>query len=463
MLIFIFQAIWMFIDELAGKGLDMAIVGKFLFYYSPNLIPNVLPLTILLASIMTFGNFAENYEFAAMKASGISLQRAMKSLIIFIFLLSIGTFFFANNVIPEAEYKSYNLRRNIAKLKPALVISEGMFNDIGGVNLKVKDKYGDNDEFLKDVIIHEKNSKGENVKVIKAKDGELVSSENSNIIQLILKDGNYYEDLTKKKGKKNNYPHTKAHFASYTMNIDLSTLNDVDLNEQRVSNTYKMLNIEELKYAADSLEKNLTEIIENFGESIYARSAKISTRSQNRVVKNDSVLKNETIINYHSNVLSFIEENRKEKILELASINIKATKGTIENKKVELKRRTKLINLHKIMMNDKIALALSCIVLFFVGAPLGAIVKKGGLGLPIVIAIALFITYFFLGTFAKNLAEDNSLNPHLSSWISTSVLLPLGIFLTRRATADKSVFDFHGSLNKRFSFLKKKSSKKKEE
>ena len=463
MLIFIFQAIWMFIDELAGKGLDLAIVGKFLFYYSPNLIPNVLPLTILLASIMTFGNFAENYEFAAMKASGISLQRAMKSLIIFIFLLSIGTFFFANNVIPEAEYKSYNLRRNIAKLKPALVISEGIFNDIGGVNLKVEDKYGDNDQFLKDVIIHEKNNKGENIKVIKAKDGELVSSESSNVIQLILKDGNYYEDIKEKNARESKHPHTKAHFVSYTMNIDLSELNNVDLDEQRVTNTYKMLNIEELKYAADSLEKDLTKIVENFGASIYIRSANISApkkvKNQNDTIKNNSV--KDSITDYKSDVLKLVNKNKKERILELALNNISGTKGTIEGKREEFKRRTKLINLHKIMMNDKIALALSCIVLFFVGAPLGAIVKKGGLGLPIVIAIALFITYFFIGTFAKNLAEDNSLNPHLSSWISTSILLPLGIFLTRRATADKSVFDFYGAINKMFPFLKKKEIKKK--
>ena len=460
MLIFIFQAIWMFIDELAGKGLDLAIVGKFLFYYSPNLIPNVLPLTILLASIMTFGNFAENYEFAAMKASGISLQRAMKSLIIFIFFLSIGTFFFANNVIPQAEYKSYNLRRNIAKLKPALVISEGVFNDIGGNNLKVKDKYGDNDQYLKDVIIHQKNDRGENIKVIKAKDGELVSSEKSNIIQLILKDGNYYEDIQpKRRDKRNNYPHTKAHFATYTMNMDLSEINDVDLNEQRVTNTYKMLNIKELKYASDSLEKDLKTIIKNFGESIYMRSLNLSIPKNQTVKKNNKVndtIKNDSIAEYNSDLLSNLDKNQIEQIIDIAINNTKSSKSTIESKKDDLKRRTKLISLHKIMMNDKIALAFSCIVLFFVGAPLGAIVRKGGLGLPIVIAITLFIAYFFIGTFAKNLAEDNSMNPHLSSWVSTSILLPLGIFLTRRATADKSVFEFHGVINKLKSLFKKK-------
>ncbi|UOB17760.1 LptF/LptG family permease [Abyssalbus ytuae] len=452
MLIFIFQAIWFFIDELAGKGLDIAIVGKFLFYYSPNLIPNVLPLTILLASIMTFGNFAENYEFAAMKASGISLQRAMKSLIVFILLLSIGTFFFANNVIPAAEYKSYNLRRNIAKLKPALVISEGVFNDIGDLNLKVEDKYGENDKFLKNVIIHMKNTKNENSTVIKSKAGELVSSENSNIIQLILKDGNYYEEVEQKKRKQQTFPHAKAHFETYTMNIDLSELNDVDLEKENISNTYKMLNIQELKYTADSLEKDYSKIVTNFGNSIYIRAANLHEKKDSLFTKKDSITA------FEQNVLDMLDKNRELQIIDLALNTIRGAKNTVEGKKYDLKRRAKIINLHKIMMNDKIALALSCIILFFVGAPLGAIIRKGGLGLPIVIAIGLFITYYFIGIFAKNLAEDGSMNPHMSSWISTFILLPLGIYLTRRATADKEIFDI-GNVTEKITRLFKKKTK----
>lgn len=458
MLIFIFQAIWFFIDELAGKGLDIVIVSKFLFYYSPNLIPNVLPLTILLASIMTFGNLAENYEFAAMKASGISLQRAMKSLTVFIILLGAGTFFFANNVIPMAEYKSYNLRRNIAKLKPALVITEGIFNDIGDLNLKVKDKYGENDNFLKDVIIHQKNSKGENSVVIKAKDGELVSSENSNVIQLILKDGNYYEDLEQKDRSKQNYPHAKAHFETYTMNIDLSELNDVDLSQENVSNTYKMLNIKELAYTADSLEKDYSKIVSNFGNSIYSRSANLlSARNSKPKKTSDSVIASNKITPGHD-VFSLVNEKRKLDVIKVALGHTQTTKNTVEGKKHELKRRVKLINLHKILLNDKISLALICIVLFFIGAPLGAIIRKGGLGLPIVIAIGLFISYYFIGIFAKNMAEDNSLNPHLSSWVSLLILLPLSLYLTRRATSDKGILDFGGGVR---NFIDKIMKKKK--
>jgi len=189
MFIFIFQTIWLFIDDLAGKGLDIIIIGKFLFYLMPNLTEKVLPLTVLLSSILTFGTFAENYEFAAMKASGISLQRAMRSLIVFVILLCGVTFFFANSVIPASEQKIYNMRRNIAKVKPAAAIEEGVFSDFEGMSIKVAEKYGENDSDLRDVIIHQKTQTNVNNKVIKAIEGKLLSSENSDVIQLVLKDG----------------------------------------------------------------------------------------------------------------------------------------------------------------------------------------------------------------------------------------------------------------------------------
>jgi lipopolysaccharide export system permease protein len=162
MFIFIIQTFWLFIDEFAGKGLDAEIIFKFLTYYSPKLYPLVMPLSVLLASIMTYGTFAENYEFAAMKSTGISLQRALLGLTIFHFFLGVGSYYFSNNVIPYGEFKYFNLRRNLAKLKPALAITEGIFNEIGEMNIKVTRKYGENNRFLEDVIIHEKSPDNQN-------------------------------------------------------------------------------------------------------------------------------------------------------------------------------------------------------------------------------------------------------------------------------------------------------------
>ena len=174
-LIFIVQTFWLFIDDLAGKGLDFETIFKFLIYYSPKLIPIVLPLSILLASLITFGDLAENYEFAAMKSNGISLIRCMTGLFLIHITIGIGSYYFSNHVIPYGELKSYNLRRNLAKLKPAIAIREGMFNDLGQMSIKVKKKYGFEQRLLEDVIIHEKTIDHKNRIVIKAKKGELKS------------------------------------------------------------------------------------------------------------------------------------------------------------------------------------------------------------------------------------------------------------------------------------------------
>jgi lipopolysaccharide export system permease protein len=193
--IFILQTVWLFIAELAGKDLDFWMVIKFLLFATPRIIPLVLPLSVLLSSIMTFGNLAESYEFAAMKSAGISLQRALKIITIFIFFLSIVAFTFANNVIPYAEYKFLNFRKNIAQSKPALAITEGQFSDVGNYTIKVDKKSGENGNSLSGITIHKKSLFGDgNKTVIKAHDGELISNKKSNFLKLILKDGYYYED-----------------------------------------------------------------------------------------------------------------------------------------------------------------------------------------------------------------------------------------------------------------------------
>ncbi|MBT8325281.1 MAG: LptF/LptG family permease, partial [Winogradskyella sp.] len=255
MFIFVLQTIWLYITELAGKDLDLIVVGKFLLYFAPKMVPLVLPLTILLASIMVFGNFAENYEFAAMKSTGISLQRAMRSLSVFIFGLAIIAFFFANNVIPWSEFKSYNLRRNIAKVKPAMAIAEGQFNEVGNINIKVDKKSGDRGQFLEGVVIHEKsNTLRGNYKVIISETGELISSEDSNILQLELRNGNYYEEIVNRDARKNvSKPHARSYFDKYIINVDLEILNNQDLDEDTYTGRYNMLDIAGLNYTIDSL------------------------------------------------------------------------------------------------------------------------------------------------------------------------------------------------------------------
>nr|WP_317046426.1 LptF/LptG family permease [Muricauda brasiliensis] len=465
--IFIFQGIWLFIDDLAGKGLGMVIIGKFIFYFIPTLVDKVLPLTVLLSSILTFGTFAENYEFAAMKASGISLQRGMRSLIVFVLFLGLVTFFFANDVIPKSEQKMFNLRRNIAKVKPAAAITEGVFSDFEGtgqgMNIKVDKKYGEQDRFLDNVIIHKKTDQNINNTVIKAKAGELISSEESDIIQLVLKDGNYYEEIVKKDAKeKRKQPFAKSNFETYTINIDISELNDQDLEEDQNITTNKMKNVGRLIKDIDSLRENNLEKVTAFSKNVVNRmgafpvKAPIDTTTQKlELLKAKDTIQRDSIKSIDQFV-SGLEQWEQIQVMKKALNEVSSIINTVDSKKDELQSRYKFYNSHILSLHQKYALALSCIILFFVGAPLGAIIRKGGLGLPMVVAIILFLTYYFIGVFAGNYAKEGNIHPAIGAWLPTMIMLPLGISLTRRATADKGLVGFGHIFDRIKSLFKKK-------
>ncbi|MFD1161872.1 LptF/LptG family permease [Hwangdonia seohaensis] len=443
LLIFVLQTIWLYIKELAGKDLDMVVVFKFLAYFMPKLIPLVIPLTILLSSIMVFGSFAENYEFAAMKSTGISLQRAMSGLSIFIVVLGFTTFMFSNNVIPWAEYNSLNLRKNIAKLKPAMLLAEGQFNEVGDYNIKFASKSGDKGQYLNDVIIHIKGQGADsrtNSQMIKSVSGELIGKETSNVLKLILSDGNYYNDIYRKKPEeRNKQPFAKSTFEKYTINIDLSQINDnVDIDAKSDSDKYNMLNLSELNYTIDSLTKKRNSAHKTLSKSLYQRTN--ITRLKNIDVPKSKVKPKSDSI-YSGEILDLFETKNKSQLLDLALRNIKSTKQIIESKQLEQKFAKSNYNKHIVSFHEKLALGFACVILFFVGAPLGALIRKGGIGLPMVIAIVLFLAYHFIGIFAINSAKSGDFNPILASWFSTLVMFPLGLFLTKRATEDKGLFE----------------------
>ncbi|MBG43699.1 MAG: permease [Aequorivita sp.] len=457
MFIFVLQTIWLYISELAGKDLDVWIVLKFLWYVSPRLIPLVLPLTILVTSLMVFGSFAEKYEFAAMKSTGISLQRAMGSVIGFIVVLSITAFFFANNVIPYSEYKWQNLRRNISQFQPSMVISEGQFSQIGDMfNIKVEKKTGDRDQFLEDVVIHKKNEvkPNGNFTVIIANNGELASEEGSNTLSLILKEGNYYEEIqAKSAAKQKGEPFAKSYFDEYSINIDLTELNNKDVDKENNLNNQNMYNISELRVEIDSLSDSYSTDIQSYTKNMYYRSG-VEKLKENKI--SDSARPPAI-----SSILEIYNPAHQLQIVKLALNNAKGTLQTVDAKKVEFKNKTKRLNKTEIALHEKYALGIACIILFFVGAPLGAIIRKGGMGLPMVVAILLFLTYHFIGIFAKNSAEDGTMHPFIATWLSTAIMLPLSVWLTYRATTDQGIFDFDSfmqRIGRLFGIKRKKKS-----
>lgn len=428
--IFILQGIWLFIADLAGKDLDVFTIIKFLSFYAPTIVPLVLPLSVLLAGIMTFGSFSENYEFAAMKSAGISLNRAMRMLSLAIVFLSLITFVFANNVIPNAQYRFLNLRKNIIQQKPAMAIAEGQFNTIGNISIKVDKKSGENGELLDGVIMHIKNTSygfGANT-VIKSKKGILGSTEDSNLLQLTLLDGNYYENIQPSDiNDRKKQPFAKSSFKKYVINIDLSKLNKVDDNQEITSE--KMLNIGELKYSVDSLQNQYNKEVVSFSENIVTRNDNIfnSKKTQNIAVVDNKSTKD---------ILKILSSEQAKKVLELAKNNTISTEFSISNGKTDLEYKKKNINSHWIVIHEKFIMAYSCLLMFFIGAPLGAIIRKGGLGLPMVLAIIIFILYHFLNLFGRKLAEEDALPVMLGVWLSSIVLTPLAILFTYRATYD---------------------------
>jgi lipopolysaccharide export system permease protein len=436
MLIFVVQTVWVFIDEFAGKGLDITVLLRFLLYYSPKLIPLVLPLTVLLASIMTYGSLAEYYEFAALKSAGISLTRAMRSVFFISVILSGITFYVANTVVPFSEFKTYNLRKNLAKIKPALAISEGVFNDLGKSNIKVQDKHGSNDRYLTDVIIHQKQPDLKNTVVVKSKEGELKNADFSDGIQLVLKNGNRYEELKPKRAdrQKKRYPHSRVSFGTYTMNIDLRDFNNVDLSETKYTNTYKMQDINKLSFSIDSLQGIYNNDKVSYAKTTYIRTgvkAIHSTKKEEKIVYDG-----------FTNLISKYPDYAKKSISRQVQSKLNTLDSNLEAQKKTFFFKKKIINLHKIWYYDKFIVAISVLLMFLIGAPLGALIRKGGFGLPVVLALLIFLSYHFAGTFFKNSAEDGSISPFIGTTFPTIILFGLSLIIIQRARADKGMLGF---------------------
>lgn len=434
--IFVLQSIWLFIAELAGKDLDAMTIFKFIFYYSPIMVPLVLPLSILLASIMTFGSFAENYEFAAMKSGGISLGRAMKYLIVCSVLFSGIAFLFANNIIPEAQYRFINLRKSIIQTKPAMAIGEGQFSKIGTTTtIHVEKKSGENGSFLEGITMHMKKGEFSTVTtVIKAKKGVLKSDESTNLLQLDLLDGNYYEDIQPKKFEdRDKLPFAKSSFKKYTVTIDLAKLNGASEDGAEIVNAYNMLNMSELKYTIDSLQSSFNKDVLSYSENIDKTTESLTANAVVPIVNKVELPKSKKV---SEDLMSLFPADKKALVVDVAKNNINNTIFSLDGYKTDLEFKQNNINDHWIGYYDKLLVAYSCLLMFFIGAPLGAIIRKGGLGLPIVFAILIFIIFNFANTFGKKLAGQDAIPPFIGVAAGALILTPFAILFTYRATKD---------------------------
>ncbi len=444
--VLIMQALWLQFDKIAGKGIGLVIILKFLGYMALMMVPTALPVAILLSSIMALGSLAENYEFAAVKSAGISLQRFIRPLVILMFVMSIGNFLFLNYVFPYASLKSKNLIYNMRMKEPGLALVPGTFNtEIPNYSIKFDEKYGKDENFLKNVLIYELRSNAVNNKVITAQRGEIISEEGSRYLTLILEDGFYYEDIIANKSTRlarKKMAFTKAHFDKYEVNIDVSNIGDFDPDDVKYKTGKEMLSLMQLEFYIDSLQTPYREFVGNRAERLYA-SLRAGDLTRDTVTGNP----------LEPEILDNFDEENQGMLVDNAYITAQGNLDNLTNFKDTLKDRQKIINGYNTEFHKRIAFSVACLVLFFVGTPLGSIIRKGGFGLPMIIAIVIFVVYFFISTLGKNMAESNTVSPFIGGWLATFVLLPFGILLMIRATNDKGIFNVDAFLQPITNFI----------
>lgn len=437
--VLVMQNLWKVFDSIAGKGISIIFILKFLYYTALSLIPHALPIAVLLSSIMTLGNMGENYEFSAAKSAGISLQRLVRPLGILAILLSIVNFFVLNNVFPYAVFKQINLQQNIRKKQPEMALVPGSFNkDLPGFQIKFDEKYGEDENMLKNVLIYDLTKNNGNQKVITAERGKIVSEEGSRYMTMTLYNGYYFEEHVKSARtpkKRQKLPASSATFKEYEFNIDIGdTMNDGKLDSINGKGSPMMFSLKEIGDTIPKLKQNYDERIAMRAKNIFA-----NTWARELYKAPDSIKR--TVLD-SVNILNNFDLQSKINILNSATTKSSRALSNLKNYSGSLKWKRKVLNFYDIEYYNRVAFSLSCIILFFIGASLGSIIRKGGFGLPMVLAIGIYVVYFFSNSFGRNLAEESTITSLLASWISAIIMIPIALLLTRRATQDKGIFNF---------------------
>lgn len=443
------QFFWKYLDDLMGKGLGTFVILELLIYISASLIPLALPLAILLSSIMTFGNLSENNELTALKSSGLSLYRIMKPLMVVVIIIALCTFYFANYVIPVANLKWHSLIYDIQNTKISSIITPGVYsNELDGYAIKVDE--GTDDSF-KGITIHDHTSV-EVIKTIKADEGRIYKSENGKYLFFELKNGYVSEELSpqspsflpdgsRHQSKHSNRPSRRSSFEQATYKIDLSGFSLSRSQEEMFKDKHEMLNVFQISNAVDSVKKHAKSVQDNFLVSLKTDHAFLESHYFVNQSKNtDGIRKPNQFI---PNLIRFEELSNNEQLaaIQQAQSKLRRKNQNLNGQYEYINGINRDLDGYWIEFHRKFALTYAIIVLFFVGAPLGAIVRRGGFGAPVVIAALLFMVYFVLISIGDSLATSGVVSPFFGMWFASIVLTPIAILLMRAAANDSPVFD----------------------
>ncbi len=450
MFVFFMMFIFKYIDDFVGKGIDARILSELFFYFSLTTIPMALPLAILLSSLMTFGNLGEHFELTAMKSSGLSLQKIMAPLIFTTVCLSVGAFYFSNNILPYTNLKAGSLLYDVRESKPALLFKEGVFNNsIQGFSIRVnkKDKDG---KTLRDLLIYDHRDMKGNTTVLSAKYGKMEETGDKMFLVLTLKDGVSYKDMNDNPKDTETHPMVRDKFEERVIRFDLSEFKMNRTNEDLFKSNFQMMTLSQLNAVSDSLnkknDKRRAEFSLHLNNSYYSKSTKFLSKldsSKIAVTTND--------------YFAQLSKPQKLSIIEAATNMARNAKAAAEGIDSEIISEDYSIYRCEVEWHRKFTLSIACLVLFFIGAPLGAIIRKGGLGMPVVVSVFFFILFHILSITGEKLAKEGEVLPYQGMWMATAILLPVGIFLTIKATSDSTLFDLNAYVDpiKKF-FVKKK-------
>ena len=439
--IFIMQLLWLYVDELVGKGIPMDVLMKFFYYAALTLVPKSLPLAVLLAALITFGNFGERMELTAMKAAGVPLLRVMSPLVAFSIGLGMMSFYFQNVTVPYANLQLQTLLISMKQKSPELEIPEGAFYDgIENYNLYVKKK-DNNTGMLYGVVIYNMGNGFENATILKADSGRLETTADKQHLKFVLYHGEQFENLKDGQINSRNIPYRREQFGEKTMLIEFST--DFDMMDGSFLSANAMnKNMPQLAHDVDSMSVEQDSI----GRAYFAQ-LKSNSYASYQLTKGDTTKLREFVekeqvsrVDVDSLFHSSTREQRK-KWLESEQRRIKNLGDELSLKAKTVYNADKKIRRHQIEWFYKITMSLSCLVFFLIGAPLGAIIRKGGLGMPIIVSVFTFIVYYILDTSGTKLAREGEIPVWWGTWMSTAVLAPVGVFLTYQANKDSGVFN----------------------
>jgi len=431
--VLIMQFFWLYIDDLVGKGLDVGTILLLIVYVAANVIPLALPIALLLSSIMTFGNLGETFEIVAIKSAGIPLLRFMRPLVYVTLIISGIAFLFSNNIIPVAQLKLATIKYNIIVSKPSFDIKEGVFYDkIEGYVIKLGKKDKD-DSTIHDIVIYEKNYNLQD-NILIAQDGIMRVTPDKQFLEFILKNGVRYSE----KGMKmtTNTEFVRLAFNSYKKVFDLKSFSLNNTTDSAFKYDPKMLSIRQLNLSIDSLKKQDSFYAKRFHNEVNYTFPFLRYADSDWNKMKDTVL-----VKSVKNAKDLIPDSLKLSVYARSIGQINNAKSSVAMIADDYQRKRDILNSHLIEWHRKFTLSVACLVLFLIGAPLGAIIRKGGLGAPLVFAIAFFVVFHLLNTFGERLANQSVVSVFAGMWLSTMVLIPVGIFLIYKAMNDSVLFN----------------------